>query len=492
VPEAETALLGCCLLDAESPDSTIAKALSAGITPGDFFDPANRIIFHEILRLQNDETHVTLWMLLGHLKNIDLLANAGGQGRIADLTNFDLTTTHAKKYIAEVLDSSRQRKLILSIQRILEQARQPGAKTADLVVELHATLDRIADLNIAKPGARSLMKLTATDDERRAANLLGNGFLRRGQGALLPGATGIGKSSLSMQALVLWALGKPFFGIMPQGPLTSLLVQAENDDIDLVEMRDGVCDGLSLTATDRETVARRVFVLTVHERGAELMRRLESEVKRIKPDLLVLDPLFAFMEGAVKDQEAASYFLRALLQPFLVRHNLAAIILHHTNKPPSGKEKSTWQGNDFSYAGSGSIEFANWARAVILLRSIGKPGVFELMLPKRGKRAGITDASGAPITSIMIRHARIPGKIFWELADAADTRRDETNARGPQVVKAFFSYDKGKGVSLETLARRLKCSTKTVRRELKDGKVKTDDGETLVVRDSKVFAEEVI
>jgi hypothetical protein len=126
------------------------------------------------------------------------------------------------------------------------------------------------------------------------------------------------------------------------------------------------------------------------------------------------------------------------------------------------------------------------------LGSIGKADVFELMLPKRGKRAGITDASGTLITSVMIRHARTPGKIFWELADASDTRQDESNARSPQVVKAFFSLDRGDGVSLETLARRLRCSAKTVRRDLKDGKVKTDDGETLVVRDSRVFSEDVV
>ncbi len=279
---------------------------------------------------------------------------------------------------------------------------------------------------------------------------------------------------------------------MPQGPLTSLLVQAENDDIDLVEMRDGVCVGLALNTTEREIVARRVFVLTAHERCAELMQRLESDVKRIKPDLLVLDPLFAFMEGAVKDQEAASYFLRAVLQPFLVRHNLAAVILHHTNKPPTGKEKVTWQGGDFSYAGSGSIEFANWARAVILLRSIGKPDVFELMLPKRGKRAGICDANGTPTTSVMIRHARKPGLIFWELADADDARMDEPKARNTAILRAFHGLNKndGAGVPLAKLASRLKVAPKTIRRDMKDGGIKTDEGEILIIRNSQVFAED--
>lgn len=77
------------------------------------------------------------------------------------------------------------------------------------------------------------------------AELLRNRFLCRGGGLLLVGPTGVGKSSLSMQAKILWALGRPAFGIVPARPLKSLLIQAENDDGDLAEMRDGVIKGLT-------------------------------------------------------------------------------------------------------------------------------------------------------------------------------------------------------------------------------------------------------
>ena len=220
------------------------------------------------------------------------------------------------------------------------------------------------------------------------------------------------------------------------------------------------------------------------------MSRLDSEVRRLKPDLLWLDPLFAFMEGAVKDQEAASHFLRTLIQPFIVMHNLGVIILHHTNKPPSGNEKSTWQSGDFAYVGSGSIEFANWARAVLFLRSIGKPDVFELMLPKRGKRAGITDTNGTPVTSVLIRHARKPGTIFWELADSGDRNTESTSTHAPQLLRIFHALNKGEGVPLMKMAQRLKVSGKSVRRYITKG-VYTDEGDALVVRDNLVFVEEI-
>ena len=57
---------------------------------------------------------------------------------------------------------------------------------------------------------------------------------------LLVGATGLGKSSLAMQLMIKWSLGQAAFELEPARPLKSLLIQAENDDGDLAEMKFGV------------------------------------------------------------------------------------------------------------------------------------------------------------------------------------------------------------------------------------------------------------
>ena len=85
---------------------------------------------------------------------------------------------------------------------------------------------------LAPPPARRLVELVS-HLENDPAELLRYRFLCRGSGLLLVGPTGIGKSSLEMQFMILWALGREAFGIRPKGPLRSLLVQAENDDGDL-------------------------------------------------------------------------------------------------------------------------------------------------------------------------------------------------------------------------------------------------------------------
>ena len=285
----------------------------------------------------------------------------------------------------------------------------------------------------APPAARKLSELEKpkSDDQ---TELLKNRFLCRGGGLLLCGPTGIGKSSLSMQAMILWAIGEPCFGIVPARPSKSLLIQAENDDGDIAEFRDGICAGLNLTdeqiklATDNVIVARE---------DARTSFRFISEVldpllEQHKPDLLWIDPALAYLGGEVNSQRDVGSFLRNGLNPLLHRFQCAAVVVHHTNKPPTGREKSTWQAGDFAYLGSGSAEWANWARAVLALRSIGAHDVFELRAAKRGGRLGWTDEHGGKVFNKFVAHAKASGAILWE----AGTEPDDGKGGRPKQFDA--------------------------------------------------------
>jgi hypothetical protein len=106
------------------------------------------------------------------------------------------------------------------------------------------------------------------------------------------------------------------------------------------------------------------------------------------------------------------------LNPILQEHGCALILVHHTNKPKSGREKPDWQAGDFAYLGAGTAELANWARAVVVIRSIGSHSVFEVVLAKRGRRAGLVDDEGNPRYSFHIKHGS--SGICWEFASEDD------------------------------------------------------------------------
>ena len=126
------------------------------------------------------------------------------------------------------------------------------------------------------------------------------------RGALITfiGRTGIGKSSFALQLGISFAIGQAVFGFVPNGKLRVLIIQAENDAGDIAAMRDGILGGLRLTVEQKQDVTSRVFVAQVTGlRGDALVNKLKPILRLYQPDILVLDPALAFLEGDVKEQK---------------------------------------------------------------------------------------------------------------------------------------------------------------------------------------------
>jgi hypothetical protein len=272
------------------------------------------------------------------------------------------------------------------------------------------------------------------NEETLAKTLVGIRWLCRGGSVLLCGPTGIGKSSFTMQLTIMCSLGEPFFGMKPSGKHKVLVIQAENDDGDIAEMRDGIFRGLGLTEAQQAEACKNIIVVCESAvTGPDFVALVAELVAKHKPDVLVIDPLFAYLGDSVNEQRAVSAFLRNGLNPILQEHGCGLILVHHTNKPKTGKEKPDWQAGDLAYLGSGTSELANWARAVINFRSIGSHSVFEIVLPKRGRRAGLVNDEGEPVYSFHVKHSAMG--ICWELATEDDLPSEGGTGRHAVTIK---------------------------------------------------------
>jgi hypothetical protein len=138
-------------------------------------------------------------------------------------------------------------------------------------------------------------------------------------------------------------------------------------------------------------------------------------------------------------------------------------IVHHTGKPPQNKEaRQHWQNSDYSYAGLGSSDLTNWARAALVLQDRGH-GNFELKLSKRDKKSGATDDNGAFINSVWLRQASKPGEIFWEEIQAPEESKAERKGGKPDDkariaamnLHGFLTDCNPQGEGLNTISKRL-------------------------------------
>jgi len=270
------------------------------------------------------------------------------------------------------------------------------------------------DARMGACGIFSLKRHTKDDP----STLIGDRWLCRGGGALLVAPTGVGKSVFTTQLAISFALGRPTLGLAPRKPLSVLVIQAENDAGDVAEARDGVALGLNLTEAERREVNGMVFVRHEDElTGEAFISGVARLAREFHPDLIVADPALSYLGGDASSQADVGAFLRTGLNPILRQNDCAAIIVHHTNKPPREKLAGSFQAGDYAYLGTGSAEWANWARAVLAIKSIGSHDIFELVAGKRGKRLKWTDTEGKPTYSRFIAHAKSREEggedIFW-------------------------------------------------------------------------------
>jgi AAA domain len=252
------------------------------------------------------------------------------------------------------------------------------------------------------------------------AELLRHRFLSRKGSMLVVGNTGIGKSSLTMQMMMHWAVGRGCFDILPAFPLKSLLIQGENDLEDLIEMRDGVVASMQLTDEERATANNHIFIRHEYERCGQAFADevLEPLLAEHQPHLVWLDPVLQYLGGDGNQQEVVGEFLRQQVGVLIKRYNCAVVLVHHTNKPRNGQQNQQRQPVQLhAYDGAGSAEFSNWPRAVLSLLPTKQTGEYRLVAGKRGQRLQwrMPDQT-TPCFEKLLRHSPQPGVICWEEA----------------------------------------------------------------------------
>jgi hypothetical protein len=331
----------------------------------------------------------------------------------------------------------------------------------------------------------SILEIPANEEDEKS-NLLGDRFLCRGKAMQFVGPTGVGKSTLIVQAALLWGAGRDLFGIKAQQPHRIMYVQAENDDQDVATMVAGIVQGVGLRPEERQLAGQNVSYCRLNDYGKDILEQLDGVVTRLGVDILILDPLFAYLPGAIAEQAQVSKFLRQNLQPFLEQHNCGAIIIHHTPKPPtSKKDRPDWSGGDFAYAGFGSAELANFFKAALVIRSTPNRDLFELIVAKRHKRAGLRDMEGALTDKIHIQHSPDTTLQYWEQASLEEVEAAEAG-RLASWGDAFVEVaGMSSGViSKGELANAIGVSVKTVERAFQgkdDILVSTSDGKRLLL-----------
>ncbi len=435
--EAEEHLLSCCLLDGAD---VVSKCIDAQVTSASFYDHKHGIVFGHILDLFSRRAPIDVSVLREELMAAGQLEQVGGYPFLVQISSKIPTTAQAAYFIERVRERAMLREIIRSATGAIEDCYAFSTGQIDeFAGQIITRIAAVTKKHVSKlsSGEYPWSDLLAFKENIDPDCLMGTRYLGRTGALVIVAPSGVGKSVLSMDLAACSALGRPFFGLKIIKPLRVLYIQAEDDIGDVAEGAKGFIHHHSLKEANVEELKKNLRILRWNDACGEVfLKRLQKEFEKWPFDLVIINPLFSFCGCAVSDQEQMSAFLRNGLNPILNATRAAAVIVHHTNKPIADPKTRPGDANvDLQYAGSGSAELTNWARAAIALQAVtAAEGVFKMRLTKRGKRAGIVDDEGNPTTTVMIEHAKqglcwVPSSYRVEKGDAGQFKEKFDLAR---------------------------------------------------------------
>lgn len=152
---AERQVLGCCLLD---DGITLARAVEAGITAGDFHSPHNRFVYQYLLDQKAAGNPVGMDGLLKDLEDPAKFTAAGGKENVDAIIGCAPTTLFAGRMIAAVREKSARRALITGATKLVEECYN-GAEVPELMALAETVITPIALSHAAPSKAAAIQKL---------------------------------------------------------------------------------------------------------------------------------------------------------------------------------------------------------------------------------------------------------------------------------------------------------------------------------------------
>ena len=392
-PEMERAALGCMILAPQENHADLLDKAFSLIPPDALGEPghadaeplmsvpANQTILRAIASLRLRGTALDLHLLGDNLLESGYLEAVGGAAYLAGLEDDVFAIEQLTEYIDKLLRHWQARSIV-KIQNALARAVEASEPTQGLKARL-ASLEAVLGQGAGQESrpkrslltVRQLFALKLPDDD----NLLGDRLLAEGQAMSLIGMGDLGKSRLSLQLAICSIIGWDWLGI----PTTAkgrrwLFFQTENNarrlTMDLAGMLRGYSDEQIEYISNRLIIQANLTdldsITTLTD--DQVVLDLQAEVKALKPDIIVFDPLVDYYAGENQNDEQQMRLTVNIMKSIAraVGLKTALLIIHHAR---GGREATS------GAIGWGKTEFG-----------LGSKGLY------RAVRAQINIANGDP------------------------------------------------------------------------------------------------
>jgi len=295
-----------------------AERAGSMVTAGDFYRPAHQGIYTAIgkVRAKHDEVNVALladYLMAGpnRIPGVDALY-------LYDLTREVISPANAPYFARKVRGLAVRRRVIASATSVIQSAHLlPDEDPADAVAGLaQKAVDEFSAVRDYESGdnleTMTIDEFLAVEDE--AYDWIVPGLLERGDRLMLTGGEGLGKSTLLRQLAVCISAGLHPFEHTPIEPKRVLVVDAENSDTQARRKlrplhAQARLQGFPIKESNL-WVEPKIGALDL--RQDKTVSWLLKRINLIKPDVLVIGPLYKLTPKALQTDDDTAPILAVL------------------------------------------------------------------------------------------------------------------------------------------------------------------------------------
>ncbi|MFL4904870.1 DnaB-like helicase N-terminal domain-containing protein [Streptomyces sp. MMS24-I2-30] len=299
---AEQAALGACLIDRKA----CAEVLAA-VTPDAFYQPRHEVIYRAIADLHQVGETVDQLTLGKHLADRGELGKIGGTAYLVDLTRAVPTAANGEWYAGIVQDRGLRRALVTLGTRIAQMGYSTDGETSEIVEQAVTMAREIRDQG------REAEDLPIEDildfiQHEDVYDWVVPGLLERQDRMILTASEGGGKSTMLRQMAVTLAAGlHPFRTWEYIQPVRVLALDCENSES---ASRRKYRPLLAAADAVEQPIRRGMFHIECKPAGVDLTKAkdrawLMRRVEKVKPDVLIVGPVYRLHAGDPNSEELA-------------------------------------------------------------------------------------------------------------------------------------------------------------------------------------------
>lgn len=310
----EQAVLGSMLLSDHA-----AVRITGIIGAGDFYRPAHELIYNAINWVRTNHGKTDAVLVGERLIETGEIVRIGGAPYLHTLAEVVPSPASGPAYARAVRGMAVRRRLIEAGLHVAQlgwatDTDNDGNVVSGLAQRAIADLEAVRDYGIGDDAATALDLhefLAVEDDEY---DWIVPGLLERHDRLVITGQEGLGKSMLLRQMCVMIAAGLHPFTAQPIEPKRVMIIDAENSDTQTRRILRPLAAQAKLTG---HPIPQGQFWIEPNVKGIDLAQDrsvswLLQRLSVVKPDVLMIGPLYKLAPRALQTDDEAAPVLAAL------------------------------------------------------------------------------------------------------------------------------------------------------------------------------------